>query len=97
MGDTTEIAGQVRMCSADELAGRADPIGEHTRQEHDGLIHRPATSGSGPSRPQGAPAYYLGRPAHVWISATGPRTHARSSARLAVGSAAQAGAAERRG
>jgi hypothetical protein len=71
MGDTTGITGQVRMCSDGELAGRADPIGEHTGQEHDGLIHTAATSGSGPSRPKGAPAYYLGRPAHVWISATG--------------------------
>jgi hypothetical protein len=33
----------------------------------------PPKAGSGDSRPNGAPAYYLGRPASLWISITGPR------------------------
>ena len=33
----------------------------------------PPRRGSGGSRPNTAPAYYLGRPASLWISATSPR------------------------
>jgi hypothetical protein len=73
MGDTTEAAGHMGAHFPGELAGPADPSDERTRQVHNGLIHMPATSGSGPSRPKSAPAYYLGRPAHVWTSAMSPR------------------------
>ena len=32
---------------------------------------------SGRSRPIGAPAYYLGRPARLWLSITSPGRHAQ--------------------
>lgn len=32
---------------------------------------------SGRSRPIGAPAYYLGRPARLWLSVTSPARHAQ--------------------
>lgn len=31
----------------------------------------------GRSRPNGAPAYYLGRPASLWLSVTSPARHAQ--------------------
>jgi len=30
-----------------------------------------------PNRPHGAPAYYLGRPASLWLTALAPRSQAR--------------------
>jgi hypothetical protein len=38
-----------------------------------GGTRRPPEPGSARARPNGAPAYYLGRPASLWISVTGPR------------------------
>jgi hypothetical protein len=35
------------------------------------------TGGPADSRPAGAPAYYLGRPASLWLSVTGPARQAR--------------------
>jgi len=37
-----------------------------------------ATPRTGDSRPNGAPAYYLGRPARLWISIAGPRRRRRA-------------------
>lgn len=68
MSRTIEVHDQVREPFTGEPTGPADPAYEQTRRAHNGLIHIPARSAPGHSRPNTAPAYCLGRPAHVWIS-----------------------------
>ena len=43
----------------------------------------PPQPGTMDSRPNGAPAYYLGRPASLWISITAPRSGRRRPKHLA--------------
>jgi len=46
---------------------------------------RALAPGSAGSRPTGAPAYYLGRPAGLWLSVTSPRgTRGEPSTRLGI-------------
>ena len=42
--------------------------------QHQNNSRAPVSRGSADRRRSGAPAYYLGRPASVWISITSPRS-----------------------
>src|SRR5258708_17890688 len=69
-------------------AGRAPGSGRDSRRGHEAAGCGPGAPmkpnwGSGGSRPNGAPAYYLGRPASLWISITTRRRRPTEPTRLA--------------
>ena len=67
--------------AAESPAARAGIIGHHARLDGRGssIRHRPGAPQPESPRPSTAPAYYLGRPAGLWITAMSPR-HRRSRA-----------------
>jgi hypothetical protein len=65
----------------------ASAPGARSADGHDGragtgrsVIHDPSEPGQATRRPNTAPAYYLGRPACLWITATSPRRSPTTSA-----------------
>jgi hypothetical protein len=65
-------------------ARRADPTGTQDGRAGTGgpAIYGPGERGQEVRRPSTAPAYYLGRPASVWITALRPRRSRSASHRL---------------
>ena len=82
-------------------ARRDSPAGRHDRTDRSGgsaVRETPADPGAerDGSRPNGAPAYYLGRAARVWIAAMRPAGR-RSGSRHPAGDPAAAGSQRHRG
>jgi len=76
-GDRTDDAGPRPLTATSPVAAaRAGAIPRHTRPDPGAppaVRHRPTQPEQENSRPDTAPAYYLGRPARLWLSATRPR------------------------
>jgi hypothetical protein len=64
--------GDLRGLSA-RCAGAGAGAGIIARAGSIGGTRQPPKPGSAHARPNGAPAYYLGRPASLWIGVTSPR------------------------
>jgi hypothetical protein len=62
-------------------AQRDRPTGSHDRRDSSGQ-DSPAEPGREIPRPTSAPAYYLGRPARLWITAMRPRRRRTAPAHL---------------
>jgi hypothetical protein len=66
--------------AAESPAARAGIIGHHAPldgRDSNSILHRPGAPQQEIPRPSTAPAYYLGRPARLWITAISP-LHRRS-------------------
>ena len=66
-----------------EPAGRADAPGHNPADARPSRLRRPAGPDSHVSRPNCAPAYYLGRPGSVWINVMKPRRRHTAPSHLA--------------